>query len=160
MQAVLDAADATGDPASARALVQQVFVSWRPTDFEGRVTLCAMAKVIGEDIRPFVPSEPVPEPWERRCFETLGRVWVFWAMNRGDVAEEMLKKLREEKGAHPLAGALHLMALDFWGDALEKLLQGDPPEARRFWKRAIEVGGTHGTPSHPAILWTYAATFI
>src|SRR5512137_3062843 len=79
MQASFAAAEGQGDPAAARALVQQVFVSWRPTDFEGRLTLCAMAKFIGEDLSPFFPQPPVESPWERKVFETIGRAWAAWA---------------------------------------------------------------------------------
>jgi len=169
MQAAFAAAEGQGDPAAARALVQQVFVSWRPTDFEGKLTLCAMAKFIGEDLSPFFPQRAVENPWERRCFETIGRAWAAWAMDplNPEAAYE-IRWLREEQvreaqegGDHPkTAGAIHLMALDFWAMAVGTLAQGDPVEAKRLWKRAIEIGGTHGTPSHPAVLWTYAASFI
>lgn len=170
MRAAYNAAEGQGDPEAARALVQQVFVSWRPIDFEGRLTLCAMARVIGEDLSPFFPQGPVDKPWERRCFETIGRAWATWARDPSDPqAAAMIAQLRAEQTsresvegseAQRRASAVHLMALYFWAAAVEKLAQGDPAEAKRFWKRAIDVGSSHGTPSHPAVQWTYAASFL
>jgi hypothetical protein len=43
---------------------------------------------------------------------------------------------------------------------VDRLRRGDEVEARRFFRRAVTLGGVYGTPSNPLIQWTYAASFF
>lgn len=56
--------------------------------------------------------------------------------------------------------ALDRIALTQWLEAVEHLCQGNPDDARRYFRRAVTLGGLYGTPSNPVIQWTYAASFF
>lgn len=149
----------------ARSLIRTAFKYYSPSKTpDAQVIACAMAHILGEDVRKFIPKTPVQDPWERHVSETVGRAWACWAAdpNSPTPSEEMSRLRREQasREASEGSGAIHLMALFFWVSAIEALSKRDMTEARRFWLRAMEVGSSHGTDSHPVVLWTFAATFF
>ena len=166
MQAAVDAAERRRDPAVVRAIIQQVYVSWKADSFESKMVLNAMAKIIGEQA--IILPAPVENPWKQRCFETICHAWSAWAAHPlTHEASDMISKLRNEQvSREALEGsdrqrrdnAIHIMSLHFWVEAIERLTQGKHTEARRLWKHAIQL--SHGTSSHPALIWTYAASFF
>lgn len=68
--------------------------------------------------------------------------------------------------APPRAGELQTtsqldrMALTQWLEAVDYLRHDHRDEARRFFRRAVTLGGLYGTASNPVIQWTYAASFF
>jgi hypothetical protein len=55
---------------------------------------------------------------------------------------------------------LNRMAVSQWLQAIAHLQAGNPVEGRRFFRRAVTLGGLYGTVSNPTIQWTYAASFF
>ena len=58
------------------------------------------------------------------------------------------------------AGAINLLSLSQWFAAMDSLLQGDIPAARKFWKRSLTIGAQFGTDSHGLISWAFVSTFL
>ena len=79
--------------------------------------------------------------------------WMQWAL---DVEVPLLVALSEERRR----SELDRMALTQWLEAVEQLRRGNTTEGRRFFRRAVKLGGLYGTPSNPVIQWTYAASFF
>ena len=79
-----------------------------------------------------------------------------WASGHKLRAQEILDRPVSEQGG----GEIHLMALGFWCHAVGDLIHGDLEEARRYFKRALEVGAQFGTESSVAIQWAYVGTFF
>lgn len=84
--------------------------------------------------------------------------------------EGIIRWLDWAYAAHPIVGTnpgesrtssvLNRMALTQWLSAVDHLSRGGHDEARRFFRRAVVLGGHYGTPSNPIIQWTYAASFF
>lgn len=161
------AADGAGDAQEARDLTRAAFDAFDPKDAQDGLAKAAMAFILGEDVKPLVPKAPAAEPWIQHVFESIARAWACWAADPSSPAplEEVARLRREQKdredvGSSRRAGAIQLIALYFWAAGVEALAKNNLDEARRFWKRAIDIGASWGTESHPAVLWTYAATFF
>lgn len=92
-------------------------------------------------------------------FLGLAEIWITWAItgvHPGSLRWLNQLKLNEE----PRGSILHSMALQEWQLAIEALHEKNTEEARKRYKRALKLGAEYGTPSNPAIHWTYAATFF
>lgn len=129
-----------------------------PSDVVGHTTQAAMKFVTGHLVTP-PEFEPSKKPYDRYLFEATARVWILWASQTDpDKAMKELQALKSPPAG--AAGALHLMALNPWRDAVEALLRRDAAKARRLFWRASELGSQFGTESNPAVQWTYAASFF
>lgn len=162
LHTILQVVDQGVDSTEAVVLTRMAFDHARPTDSaEERIIFRSMAKIL--DMPAALSSKsPAKAPWERRAFETVANAWICWANDpSSEVPLEEIPKLRSaQRGTCKQAGAVHLLAIYFWAAAVEALAKSDRAEARRLWRRAIEIGSSFGTPSNAAILWSYAATFF
>ncbi len=162
LHAIVQVIDQGDDPQEALDLTRRAFdLAANPKTFEAQIIRYAMAIVLGESVT--LPATNGRGSWERALYEGIARAWACWAADAtSPVPAEEFAKLhsRSEFGNDTKRkGAVHLMALHHWLTAVEALVEGNPVAARRFWKRAIEVGASFGTESHPVVLWAYAASF-
>jgi hypothetical protein len=157
LSAVLQCVEGQGDPAEAISLVEKVAVP-KPTDNAGRLVQAAMAFVLQKP----VSTELAPgDGLDESIFEAIGRAWIAWATSTGqDQAQKALATIPAPRGPQPEGGALHLMAMQPWAQAVSALLQDDLAEARRFFRRATELSSQCGTETNSAIQWTYAASYF
>lgn len=151
----------------ARSIVANVFASRANTasNIDGLLISAAMAKIIGEDVKPFLVEMPRSGPWDRIVLETIAHAWTRCVAGHPEVAIELLPKLRarqheEESPPRGRPDAVNLMAMYYWMSAVEALANGNRVEAERLWRRALEVGAHFGTDSHLLVSWTFAATFF
>lgn len=160
LQAVLRATDEDRplDEAVAKQ-VRDVFEAPAANNQEGWLTRVAQAHLLGE---PFEPSRSLlieDEQTEARLFIYLSRAWSCWAAGENGAVAALLKAADADEDAHVPGGHLHTMALEAWQLAIEALLAGNPKEARRFYRRAMELGSQFGTWTSTAVQWTYGASF-
>lgn len=156
------------DHDAAIIALRPVFLAWRVRDFSSRVTLLAMAKILGVDLHPFaqhLPLSSVKNPWEKHYFETLSYAWALWALDPSSTGPlPLLFNMAQERSEQKTKSTQtrnHLAALDPWRVALEHLVRRENLEARTSWDNAIEIGSTYpGNTNHPVIQWTYAASFF
>jgi hypothetical protein len=162
LHTTLQVVDQGVDSTEAVVLTRMAFNHDRPANSaEERLIFRAMAKIL--DMPVALSSKlPAKAPWERRVFESVAHAWVCWANDpNSEIPLEEIPKLRSaQRGTCKQAGAVHLLALYFWAAAVEALAKSDRAEARRLWRRAIEIGSSFGTPSNAAVLWSYAASFF
>lgn len=160
------ACDGTGNPLEAVLAIQGALDLLEPADtLADRVCRTAMRAVLGQD-EPFYLDRPLPdgdgwEAHEEHIFQMVALGWVGWhqgTLDRKGVQETAIRIRADRKAQRE--GAVHQMALFLWLDAVEKLSMNDREESRRCWQRALEVGSSFGTESHPVILWTYIASFF
>lgn len=125
----------------------------------------AIAKLLGEPFHEGVPTlhwEGVS--WEGACYEAGLLAWLSWADGEVDDAARRIQTVRDSQRSLEACdgrpGAIHLLSLYLWLGAIDRLAHGDREEAKRLWRRAMDVGSQYGTESHPAIRWTYAASFL
>ena len=150
-----------GSVTDALLAVQKALrVMGNPTSMQDTLSRAAMQKILGQPIL-LVAGLPSEENWEDHLFETVGLSWLSWANGSDPMriyreAQRIVEKL--PKGGPE--GAVHAMTLHLWLEATKKLVEGDRITSKVLWNRAIEVGSSSGTESHPTILWTYIATFF
>lgn len=162
LHTILQVVDQGVDSDEAISLTRSAFDQPRPVDSaEERIIFRAMAKILAQPATVSLKS-PTKSPWERHVFESVARAWICWADDPASKTPlEEIPRLRVgQRGTCKQAGAVHLLALYFWAAAIEALAKSDRVEARRLWRRAIELGSSFGTPSNAAILWSYAASFF
>lgn len=99
--------------------------------------------------------EPVRQPTDRNVFETIAKAWLMWAADQDPhpLLQTIAKPTR-------YGGAIHLMALEPWGQAIHSLAAGDYEKSERLFQRSIGLSSQYGTPSEWAVNWTYAASFF
>lgn len=135
--------------------VQQVVKSLlkvHPTDtLEDALVFEAMKKIVGEPL-----GEP-EAPGTDDAFENLAWAWQSWAIGK-DVLYHLTSY--DLDASTDQLGVLKGLALASWGKAIENLLRQDQAEAKRHYKRAMDVGGQFGLEINQPILWTYAASFF
>jgi hypothetical protein len=153
-------------PEAGRRLAQKALASRVPNShlnlYLDRVIQTALCRIAQKPL-PVVPKQPETNVcFEQRSIETTAQAWLVWASGNepGFVAREHARLQEESSRWTTGAGALHRATLGIWFDAIERLDAGDFPEAKRLWNRAIALGSSLGTESHPAILWSYAASFF
>jgi hypothetical protein len=95
---------------------------------------------------------------EDGVFQTLAEIWMQWAQ-RGAAAVDLPALVQLD--VEGIRGSmLHRMALQQWKLAIEALVRSNTDEARKRFRRALRIGSEYGTPSNPAIHWTYAASLF
>jgi hypothetical protein len=114
----------------------------------------AQARILGERVSLPV-FEPTKKPADRLAFEVLAKAWLTWAAG-GD--PKIILKANPKPSEY--GGAIHLMTLEPWGDAIKSLAENDAGEAQRFFRRSIELGRQCETESNDIIKWAYAASFF
>lgn len=116
----------------------------------------AQAKILGKPLSDIKLTDDKAKGADARVFEAFAQAWLAWAAGRDPTA--YLSPKTKEGGEY--GGAIHLMALEPWGGAIRELHEGSIDEARRLFRRSMELGGQCGTETNDAIQWTYAATFF
>jgi len=98
----------------------------------------------------------VEGPSVARRFTYLAQAWMAW-INGEDplISLEAAPKKPEEFG-----GALQWMSLDPWEQAIRALVDQNTVEAKRFFRRSIQLGTQCQTDGNHAIRWTYVASFF
>lgn len=150
-------------PDATRELVQDFLSLYVPKTHDEEVIVAAMQLIAGEPI--VALDEPRPRrPWEAYVSDVTGCAWVDWARGKTALAAREIRRLRKHpvprEPAASRSGAIHLLALYFWGEAILQLSSKNRKSAHKFYRRALELGSQFGTESHPVISWTYAATFF
>jgi len=151
----------SGSPAEALVAIEGALDLMEPPEgLSDRVCRAAMLAVLDRE-SPTEDNEPTNGDPDTHIFESVALAWMRWLHDRdvGYVREEAIRLRREQK-AQGREGAIHRMALLYWLDAVELLADGDTEGSRRVWQRALEVGGSFGTESHPVVLWSYIASFF
>ena len=133
-----------------------------PESTEEAVTMAALQRILKRPVTAGI-TDLVPTPWEDHMADLAALAWTAWAASDRLKAEAVLftlrSKRRQDQGVFTAeGGALHLLTLYFWTDATAALVSDDRQGARRFFKRALDLGAQFGTPSHPMISWAYAAS--
>ena len=123
------------------------------------VSRLAMQRILGTAPLSLETASPDESDEEAYLFDTVALTWAGWLTQSEDRKRLKRNGVRLRKGPKGSTGAVTRMALLFWMEAVERLLEGDRTEARRLWCRSLEVGSNFGIEAHPTILWTYLATF-
>jgi hypothetical protein len=141
----------------ARGQIQSILEGHQPTDAESWLKHCAMAKIVGEPVA--FPEDLVAEKTvTAQLFLQSSRTWALWAAGKIQEAQAMYSGLGTL--AHREGHQIHLMALGPWCYGVEALIHGEVLEARRFFRRSMELGSQFGTDTNNAIQWAYVATFF
>jgi hypothetical protein len=156
-------------PEEAKRMVAEVFTVRQdlpPFLAEDYAIHCAMAKIVGADVTPFlVPAAPDDEAtWTTFTVRTVLNAWTLWAAGSIPEALSSLQRFRDrqyrEETVTTRKGGVNLMSLYFWAGGIEALARGERSEAMRLWNRSLELAATHGTSSSPLIQWTFVASFF
>ena len=131
-------------------LIREDYERDEGSSVEDQVIRGAQALLLKELVS-FPSFEPVKKPADRRAFETLAKAWLVWAA--GGDPQPTLPKSKE------FGGALHMMALEPWGEAIRALSNQNTPEAKRLFRRALELGTQYGTDTNDAIHWAFLGSF-
>ena len=161
LSAALAFVEGRGSRDEAAKLTEKALRGHVAEGLEGVVVRHAMEHVVGRAHEALPVVKPNGKSLEGRIFEATSLAWLRW-INGEDLqsSHEALQLLQEEgESCQPQGGALHLMALRPWQFAMRALLSGDREEAKRLFRRAVELGSQCGTESSPVVQWTYAATF-
>lgn len=134
--------------------LRRFFIKSRPTNAEEWTRHFALAKVLGEELE--LPEIPVEGNGAQQLFIRTALAWMAWANGEPSKAHKFLETTNMAKGG----GEIQLMALGFWCRGVGDLLAGDLNEARRYFKRSMDVGSQFGTESSVAIQWAYVGTFF
>jgi hypothetical protein len=163
LQAAHLAIDERADAEGARLLCRTYLKRLDAETVEERVIEAALLRLLGRPVESFV-IEPSRETWEAYVSETVALSWCAWAAGDNARALDLVRSLRSKQKREEVftgkTGAIHLLTLSFWSEAVRLLVQEDTEGAKRFFKRAIELGSQFGTDSHPMISWAYAASFF
>lgn len=138
--------------------VQASLSAHEVTDNPSALIHVAMSHIAGE---PSSISLDPPESVEEIVFTTTAQAWIAWATEQNRASSfEKLRTLPIPRGPLPEGGALHLMALQPWAQAVHTLLENNPDEARRWFRRATELSSQCGTETNSAVQWSYAASYF
>lgn len=154
-----EAIEGRENPLKVQRIVRTLWEDQGAETTEDLLTWYAMARILGESPEPPVDDidEETSDP-ERDLFVATAWAWMIWAT--GGPSKLALDELERFDLQEQGISVLHQLALANWAYAVRSLLQDDPQEAKRRFRRAVEVGGQFGTPTNPAITWAYAATFF
>ena len=147
------------DPGPAQFLVEEYRAEFEPESLEESVIDVALRRILGAPDARFASDERRRTPREALIADSTAIAWATWASGSPKEANLLLKRL-EGKTKRETGGAIHLLTLSFWRQATALLIEGDSFGARRFFKRAMDLGSQFGTESHPMISWAYAASFF
>jgi hypothetical protein len=164
LQASLLVVERGADREEAHLLCRTYLGRLEPQTVEERVIEGALRRILKHSV-----LCPAVEPnrlvkWESYVAEVVALAWLAWAAGDHEHAFAAVRRLRSKQKRKETfsgrTGALHLMTLSWWSQAVLLLGKGDLAQARRYFKRAIEMGSQFGTDSHPMISWAYAASFF
>lgn len=152
-----------GDPVDAVRRIRSVYPGHEVDDdpIESLIHY-SMGRIIGQPYEPILRIPAPEEDIEGHVFGTIARAWVWWdrELDR-EQAHSGLRKLAVPTAApRQEGGAIHLLAMQPWGKAVDALLRDDHEEAKRQFHRAAELGSQNGTPSSQAVQWTFAASYL
>lgn len=122
------------------------------------LTWFAMGKLLGKPLEAperFLLGDE--DDTEEALFQTTAWAWMAWAS--GEDARKPLFAL-EGLSHHTEDKLIHVLALSNWTTAVENLLRNNLSEAKRRYRRAVDLGSQFGTDTSTAIFWTYSATFL
>jgi hypothetical protein len=155
---VCEAIEGHENPLRAQQFVQGLFTTQPDETTEDQVTRYAMGKILGEPLPyPLLPDEDSTDP-ERSLFLSTSWAWMVWAS--GSPTNAALVELKRQDLQEEGPSVLHHLALSNWALAVRSLLKGDMTEAKRRYRRALDVGSQFGTETNAVIVWTYAASFF
>jgi len=155
---VCEAIEGRESPLRVQQFIQGLFRNQPSDTVEDRITWYAMGKILQSELPAPDRFDEETEDAERALFLSVAWAWVVWASGGSkDSALAELDKLRlQEEGPN----VLHHLALSNWAFAVRALLTSKTKEAKRRYRRALDVGSQFGTESNPVITWTYAASFF
>jgi hypothetical protein len=163
LQASLQVVERNGDREEAKLLGRTYLGRLDPSTVEEKVIEAAIRRILGRSVKT-VSCEVRQSPWEAHLADSVALSWLAWAADDNERARDIVKHLRagqkQKETFSGKSGALHLLTLSFWSEAVLLLAKGDRAGARRYFKRAMELGSQFGTDSHPMISWAYAASFF
>lgn len=139
-------------------VIREFATNFVPETFGDSVKLAAMKLVVGEP-PPKLERPRFHSSKEQFAADVVSFAWYSWATGNAKQAQKLLEGLyaREQE---PTTGAVHLLTLSFWASAVMLLIQDDPTNAKRFFRRALDLGSQFGTESHVIISWAYLATQV
>ncbi len=165
LQAAIRVADGEDDLLDeARLLCRTYLARLEPSTIEEYAIDGALRRILNRQVSaPDIEPASGTRSWETFVAETVALAWFAWAADDEHRCTTLLDSLRSQRRKEEVftdkTGALHLYTLYFWSQATTLLVADDLDNARRFFKRAIELGSQFGTESHPMISWAYAASF-
>jgi hypothetical protein len=121
---------------------------------EELVVYGAHERILGKKVTP-PKFEPVKKPSDRSLYERIALAWLTWASGHSPTL-----LLRTLPKASEYGGAIHVMALEPWAQATKALHERNFEEARRFFRRSIELGTQYSTESLKTVEWAYVASFF
>jgi len=150
----LDSMEGNAERTVALRLIEESYARGHQRTIEEQVIYGAQAKILGLPvIQPtFVPSK---KPADRRMFEIVAKAWLMWAAGLDPKALLHTIPKPSEYG-----GAIHMMAIEPWASATEALFGQDNEEARRLFRRSVEIGTQYDTETNEVVKWAYAASFF
>jgi hypothetical protein len=153
-----EAIEGRENPLKVQQFIKGIFRNQPSDTVEDLVTWYAMGKITQEELPAPARIDEDPEDSERALFLAVAWAWMIWisgGSKNSALAELDRLDLQEES---PLV--LHHLALSNWAFAVRALLKGKTKEAKRRYRRALDVGSQFGTESNSVIVWTYAASFF
>lgn len=163
LEAIVEASRGEGPADRAVELARQAWEAQRePTTFEQHVVRAALGKVLKKPLDLKFPSRSSASSWTTYVYETVTLAWLHWAMKGEREAVGLTERLHREEPdtTREPGGAVELLALTSWSQAIERLILGDVTGSKRLFERSIEVGSQIGSESNPTINWCYAASFF
>lgn len=164
LEAVFEAVQGTGSTERAVSLAKQALRSQAraPRSFEEYLVHVSLSRVAGLPLSKLGPTPSVSPTWVTFVYETVAAAWLRWFTSGDTSAIGLMVRIRaaEPDTHHVPGGAVELLSLSEWGQAVEALAEGDFGKARRHFERAVEVGAQIGSDSNPSINWTYAASIF
>ena len=129
----------------------------RDKSFDDKLTTFCLAHVIGKHLH--IPKRPHSSRWIRKSFDKILVGWMTW-ISTGDsqVIQKALKEM-DATNEGQSDNTIDVLALQYWTQALELLIQGKKVEARGYFERAVEVGSQFGLSLNPPMSWVYATSF-
>ena len=153
-----EAIEGRENPLRVQQFVGALLKSQPLETIEDYVTWCAMMRVYWGDVPTPTHIEDDTENPERALFLVTSWAWMMWAS--GSAREIALKELEGVNLLDEGTSVLHHLALTNWAKATIALLKDDHNEAKRRYRRALDVGGRFGTETNTVVVWTYIATFL
>lgn len=136
-----------------RCCAEYLTLHHEPDNLENVVIDGALRKICGLEGTTYDTAEfEIPQTLEGRLLQDGIVRWMQWAC---DVSIHLTPSTSTHR-----VSELDRMALSPWLEGIEQLHTGNTSEARRFFRRAVTLGGSYGTRSNPVIQWTYAASFF